>query len=205
MGLGCDTATKVNSSRLNAIQNEGMSFIGRYLNRLEGSHDELTYDEINLICGAGLYIYSIYQASGTTGTSHFNYANGENDADDAIYLAPNLGQPGNTPIYFAVDFDATIEQIVNYIVPYFQGVLSKLQNSEYRLGIYGSRQVCGYIRGSYSPTERYTFISDNSWSGDFDDWNLRQYNWDTTIGSGSSAINVDYNESSSYGGGGWQI
>jgi Domain of unknown function (DUF1906). len=117
--------------------------------------------------------------------------------------------PSSFLFYFAVDFDATTSQIRNNIVPYFQGVLSVLNSSSknpngYKLGVYGSRAVCGYIRGSYSATTRYTFIVDNNWQGDFDDWNLRQYKFNQTLGSGTGQIKVDYVESSSHGGGGWK-
>ncbi|TDA68863.1 MAG: DUF1906 domain-containing protein, partial [Clostridia bacterium] len=157
----------------------------------------------------GLYIVSIYQNNGSTGADYFTNSQGISDAEDAVALANNLAQTDNTPIYFAVDFDATASEVTDNIVPYFQGVLSVLNNSTknpngYRLGVYGSRAVCGYIRGTYSATTRYTFIVDNSWRGDFDDWNLRQYNFNTLLGTGTGQINVDYVESSSYGGGGWK-
>lgn len=74
----------------------------------------------------------------------------------------------------------------------------------YKLGVNGSRAVYGYIRGSYSATTCYTFIVDNSWQGDFDDWNLRQYNFNTTLGLRTGQIKVDYVESSSHGSGGWK-
>jgi hypothetical protein len=209
MALGCDTATNVTSARLTTLQDNDFTFVGRYLNRVEGAHDGLTAAEVKRISEGGLYIVSIYQNNGSTGPDYFTNSQGVSDAEDAVTLADDLGQTDNTPIYFAVDFDATTSQIRDNIVPYFQGVLSVLNSSSknpngYKLGVYGSRAVCGYIRGSYSATTRYTFIVDNNWQGDFDDWNLRQYKFNQTLGSGTGQIKVDYVESSSHGGGGWK-
>lgn len=209
MALGCDTATNVTAARLTTLKDNNFTFVGRYLNRVEGAHDGLTAAEVTRISNGGLYIVSIYQNNGSTGASYFTNSQGVSDAEEAVELADNLGQTDNTPIYFPVDFDATASQVTNNIVPYFQGVLSVLNSSSknpngYRLGVYGSRAVCEYIRGTYSATTRYTFIVDNKWRGDFDDWNLRQYNFNTDLGSGTGKIKVDYVESSSHGGGGWK-
>lgn len=209
MALGCDTATNVTSARLTTLQDNNFTFVGRYLNRVEGAHDGLTADEVTRISNGGLYIVSIYQNNGSTGADYFTNSRGVSDAEDAVALANGLAQTDNTPIYFAVDFDATASEVTDNIVPYFQGVLSVLNSSTknpngYKLGVYGSRAVCDYIRGTYSATTRYTFIVDNSWRGDFDDWNLRQYNFNTLLGTGTGQINVDYVESSSHGGGGWK-
>ena len=207
MALGCDTATIVTSARLTTLKNAGMKFVGRYLNYLSGYHDKLTSEEVSRISNAGLYIVSIYQNYGTNKASYFTASNGVVDAKDAISLAKSLGQPKNTPIYFAVDFDALDSELKSNIVPYFQSVLGTLkrQDMPYRLGIYGSKKVCAYIRGTYEATDRYTFVVDNSWAGQFTDWNLRQYNFNKSLGSGNGKIVVDYNESSSHGGGGWKL
>lgn len=99
-----------------------------------------------------------------------------------------------------------------YIVPYVQGILSELEGSGYKLGIYGPKPVCKYIRGTYSATERYMMICDNDWgqSGwsaterDFDDWNIRQYEWNQSL-PGVSSVTIDKCESSTNGGGGWKL
>ena len=96
--------------------------------------------------------------------------------------------------------------------PYVQGILSELEGSGYKLGIYGPKPVCKYIRGTYSATERYMMICDNDWgqSGwsaterDFDDWNIRQYEWNQSL-PGVSSVTIDKCESSTNGGGGWKL
>jgi hypothetical protein len=44
----------------------------------------------------------------------------------------------------------------------------------------------------------------NNWRGIFDDWNLRQYNFEKTLGSGIGRLQWIYVESSSHGVGGWK-
>ena len=111
-----------------------------------------------------------------------------------------------------IDTDVTKSQMTTYIVPYVQGILSELEGSGYKLGIYGPKPVCKYIRGTYSATERYMMICDNDWgqSGwsaterDFDDWNIRQYEWNQSL-PGVSSVTIDKCESSTNGGGGWKL
>lgn len=88
----------------------------------------------------------------------------------------------------------------------------RTKNSSYKLGIYASKPVCTYIRGTYGATERYMMICDNNWGQgsdwstseqNFTAWNLRQYDWNKTISNSSTSIKIDSVESSSSGGGGW--
>ena len=92
-----------------------------------------------------MWIYSIYQDNYTTEPEYFNYSKGEHDATEAFSLVTNLGQPANTPIYFAIECDPYDNEIDTYIIPYLQGVMSKLSTSNYKLGVYGSRLTCGRI------------------------------------------------------------
>jgi hypothetical protein len=62
----------------------------------------------------------------------------------------SIGQPGGSAIYFAVDFDASPDQIENNIAPYFEGVKRAFDEEsegapEYRVGAYGSGLVCSTL------------------------------------------------------------
>lgn len=167
--------------------------------------EELQKDERIFIC-------ALYESDSGTSISHFTRSNGIADAREAISLAEDLGMPTGNPIYFCIDTDVTKSQMTTYIVPYVQGILSELEGSGYKLGIYGPKPVCKYIRGTYSATERYMMICDNDWgqSGwsaterDFDDWNIRQYEWNQSL-PGVSSVTIDKCESSTNGGGGWKL
>lgn len=207
MALGCDTATRVTSRRLRTLQDEKFKFVGRYLNRVEGAHDELTRAEAERICDGGMYVVSIYEDGKANTPSYFSCSQGITDAKEAVALAEDIGQPRGTYIYFTVDCDVTEAQLTSKIVPYFQGVLSILENSDYLLGVYGPERVCQYICGDFTTSKRCAWYVDNSWlaaNGTYDTWNMRQYRFNKWIGSEQGKICVDYDESSRYGGGGWQ-
>lgn len=173
---------------------------------------EATVSEANRLSNAGVFICALYESDSGTSISHFTRSNGIADAREAISLAEDLGMPTGNPIYFCIDTDVTKSQMTTYIVPYVQGILSELEGSGYKLGIYGPKPVCKYIRGTYSATERYMMICDNDWgqSGwsaterDFDDWNIRQYEWNQSL-PGVSSVTIDKCESSTNGGGGWKL
>lgn len=194
------------------VIDQGYTFIGRYLNHSAGVRNGLTVSEANRLSNAGVFICALYESDSGTSISHFTRSNGIADAREAISLAEDLGMPTGNPIYFCIDTDVTKSQMTTYIVPYVQGILSELEGSGYKLGIYGPKPVCKYIRGTYSATERYMMICDNDWgqSGwsaterDFDDWNIRQYEWNQSL-PGVSSVTIDKCESSTNGGGGWKL
>ena len=71
--------------------------------------------------------------------------------------AQRLGIPP-THIYFAVDFDATDDQVTSNILPYFRAVLANLGGG-YKVGIYASRNICTrVIEAGYAG---YAFVSDH--------------------------------------------
>lgn len=213
MAKGCDSSWDFNyKSRVDALVDEGYTFIGRYLNHSAGVRNGLTVSEATRLSNAGVFICALYESDSGTSISHFTRSNGIADAREAISLAEDLGMPTGNPIYFCIDTDVTKSQMTTYIVPYVQGILSELEGSGYKLGIYGPKPVCKYIRGTYSATERYMMICDNDWgqSGwsaterDFDDWNIRQYEWNQSL-PGVSSVTIDKCESSTNGGGGWKL
>ena len=62
-----------------------------------------------------------------------------------------IGQPSQSAIYFAVDFDATQEQITNNVAPYLEGIKRAFAEESggvpaYRVGAYGSGLVCGALK-----------------------------------------------------------
>lgn len=214
MALGCDSGIDdFTAARVQTLKNAGMEFVCAYINYSDGYHGQLSATEAKRIIDAGMYVVSLYESYYAAILSHYTKEHGAADAKEAVeYAANELHQPKGTPIYFAVEMEATREQTLNYVVPYFQGIIPVVENAGYKLGVYGSIPVCKYIRGNYAATTRYTMITDNGWVGDgwgsewtkFDAWNIRQYGFDKVLGSGEGQIIVDLDESSHYGGGGWR-
>ncbi len=121
---------------------DGKTGVGRYLT---GSEDKcLTIEELRIIRDAGLKLFPIYQTSGNT-ASYFTKTRGLSDAYKAYKAYTNLCIADGGTIYFAVDYDVTLADIENNIIPYFEGIrdrLSKLENNKFKIGIYAPRYVC---------------------------------------------------------------
>lgn len=172
----CDTRFEITNKRADELKRKGYSIVGRYLTGTE--FKVLRDDEPQRILDKGLNFFPIFQESGTD-ISYFTEARGKVDADKAVRAARKFRIPEGNVIYFAVDLDATDPQISNYIKPYFKS-LSEHIDAAYKVGIYGTRNVCtkicdeGYAIAS--------FVSDMStgYSGNMgfkipSNWNFDQY------------------------------
>lgn len=71
------------------------------------------------------------------------YSGGIQDAKDAQKYLISIGK-SNFPVYFAVDFDITLDQWNSTVVHYFKGVISVL--GKQRVGIYGHSRVIAWAQ-----------------------------------------------------------
>lgn len=198
MALGCDTASTINSSTIKTLVNGGYTFVCRYIK----GNFALTASEKKIITDAGLYIVSIWEKGNPTKVDYFTTSQGTSDAKDAIDAAKDLGQPEGTPIYFAVDYDASDSDVRGAITKYLQAVKAVFadQGYPYKLGLYGSGAVLSFFQNTFT----YTWLSGSTgWRGskDYTDYTMKQYDNQTTIGSGSGKITIDKDESNGSAGG----
>ncbi len=162
--LGCDCATILDATKANALYSAGYRYVGRYLTGTVGSAyapKNLTKAEMQAVFSAGLRIFAIYQDNNPS-VSYYTKAQGEADGATAIAAAQQLDIPYHEIIYFAVDYDAMDYQITSNIMPYFEGIRSatKSTHSKYKIGVYGSRNVC--LRVSKSGLAESSFVGDMS-------------------------------------------
>ncbi|WP_351226852.1 glycoside hydrolase domain-containing protein [Streptomyces sp. NPDC002133] len=138
--------------------------MGRYLYDPPGStlDKEIKPGELQRMFDAGLRVFPIYQDNARE-LSDFTYTQGYQHGLNAHALAAGYGFNRGTVIYFAVDYDATQEEIDAAIVPYFHGVAGALSNQgkRYIHGVYGSRNVCHNVTNRTDA--RYSFVSGMSW------------------------------------------
>lgn len=197
--LACDCATILTEPTAITLVNNGYEVVGRYLSGTIaiGTSKALSVEELKVIFKSGLRVFPIYQRS----ANKITYFTNENALTDATYannFANNFGIPSGTTIYFAIDFDATTEQIKNSLEPYFKELFTKftsLCGGKYNVGIYGTRNVCQQI--SNSGYAKYSFVSDMStgYSGNLgfkipDNWAFDQFHT-TTIGADAGKIEID--------------
>lgn len=190
----CDTRFEITASRAVELKNKGYQIVGRYLTGT--SFKVLREDEPQRILDNGLYFFPIFQESATS-VSYFTQERGKADAENAVRAARKFRVPEGNAIYFAVDLDATSEQISSYVLPYFRSLYNNMDKN-YKAGIYGTRNVCNQVcNAGYAET---CFVSDMStgYSGNMgfkipSNWNYDQFaeiDMETTT-DGAWAIDKD--------------
>jgi peptidoglycan hydrolase-like protein with peptidoglycan-binding domain len=197
-GTACDCSSTVTAARAQALVAAGYRVVGRYLTNVAGSmlNKRIQPGELDTIFGNGLSVFPIYQTSGGS-ANYFTYTQGYSDALAAHVAAESYGFNAGTVIYFAVDYDATDEEIDVLILPYFQGVNAGLRykKKKYFHGVYGSRNVC--TRVTQETLARWSFVGGMStgFSGNMgfplpQNWSFNQIAT-TTVGSGGGTIEID--------------
>ncbi|KGJ72568.1 hypothetical protein GY21_14345, partial [Cryobacterium roopkundense] len=197
---GCDTRFEITASRAEWLANNGYQIVGRYIfDPPDSSLDkEIKPGELATIFDAGMRVLPIYQDSARI-LADFTYAQGYQHALNAHELASGYGFNRGTVIYFAVDYDATQEDITASIIPYFQGVQGGLayNGKQYVHGVYGSRNVCANV--TEKTFARHSFISGMSWgfSGNLGfplptNWSYNQIKeFEVTVGSDQFDLDND--------------
>lgn len=172
----CDTRFEITDDRALELKAKGYSIVGRYLTGT--TFKVLRDDEPQRMIDHGLYFFPIFQES-STNVSYFTPVRGKADANAAVKAARKFRIPEGNIIYFAVDLDATSDQISAYVLPYFKSLYENMDKG-YKVGIYGTRNVCTKIcNAGYAET---CFVSDMStgYSGNMgfkipSNWNFDQY------------------------------
>lgn len=196
----CDTATTITPARAKALHAAGYRVVGRYLDeRPNGTLDkEIKPGELKTIFEHGLQVFPISQYYGGD-RDYFTEAQGRQDARDAHTAALRNGFRPGTVIFFAVDYDATQDEVDYHVVPYFRGVVAGLDaaGGRYRHGVYGSRNVCTQV--TKQTKARWSFVAGMSigYSGNLgfglpENWAFNQVRTLTT-GDGDGKIEIDAN------------
>ncbi len=113
-----------------AIVAAGYAGVLRYL-----SHDaskNLSAGERDALLAAGLSIGLVWETTATRAGQGF--VAGQQDVQAAEAQADALGYPAGCPIFYAVDFDASVAAVL----PYFQGVAGLARRP---VGVYGSANI----------------------------------------------------------------
>jgi Domain of unknown function (DUF1906) len=88
------------------------------------------------------------------------------DGTSAYHFAEHeIGQPAGTPIYFAVDYDASQADVSGVISQYFRGIADAFNtigsnNPAYSVGVYGSGLVCSSLLNA--GFVRFTWLSQST-------------------------------------------
>lgn len=140
MTKGFDCATKLTKTAAVLLKKEGFDYVGRYLGNSWKTFDKA---EVEAIKAAGLKLVSIFEKNSTK-LSYFTKSQGIADAEEAMKLAKDVGQPVGTAIYFTVDYNAQPSHMDDIKV-YLQGVTETIK--DYKVGLYGSHTVMMSVKG----------------------------------------------------------
>lgn len=131
---GFDCASPLTSQTARLFVLDGFTHCCRYL--VPVGWKRLTKREVDDITAAGLKIVSVFET--TANRSLGGGLNGSLDGQQALQSALTVGQTLGSVIYFAVDFDAQLEQM-NTIFTYLQAAAAQIKG--YEIGVYGSFAV----------------------------------------------------------------
>jgi hypothetical protein len=117
-----------------AIKAKGYTFVARYLSHSPAKN--LSASELADLRESGLAIVLVWETKADRALS--GRGGGFQDATEALAQAQALGMPNDTPLYFAVDFDAQESQ-QGAVTDYLRGAGDVLGAE--RVGVYGGYQV----------------------------------------------------------------
>jgi len=198
MAKGFDTPDNCGGQAQN-IRNAGYDFVARYLS--QSTWKRITATEAGQLKGAGLGIVFVYEDA-PTGADYFSYGRGQVDATRAAQQANALNAPSGTTIYFAVDYDASADDVTNAIIPYFQGAVSGMNsfvsaagNPQYRIGVYGSGATCMALSAAGLAPQGWLACA-GAWRGhgSYTSWSINQGLPTTIVGMSADpdVANGDY-------------
>jgi hypothetical protein len=163
----------------NAIKVANLAFVGRYYRSKASKWPPLTRSEAQSLSKAGLQIVALWEGASTT-AGYFTYARGVSGGATAYVEAMGAGQPAATPIYFAVDYDATAADISGPVNDYFAGIAAGYRTAShgvpaYAVGVYGSGASCAWLLTHGRAARSWLAVS-SGWSGSktFKNWDIKQ-------------------------------
>jgi hypothetical protein len=135
-----DTTTHIDCLKANDA-----TTIIRYYNR-DGTPKVIKKREADAILAAGLSLMIVHQRGGRD-PNEYSPDTGKADASHCRdYGGSVIGQPSDSAIYFAVDFDISKPDINAHVIPFFEAINEEMSRSDgrptYRIGVYGSGLTC---------------------------------------------------------------
>ena len=163
---------------VNQIKAARLNFVARYYRDPASRWPALSPREIQQLATLDANVVAVWEWH-SRNPANFNYATGYNEAQSAYRQAKSIGQPPGSAIYFAVDFNAS-RQDLYWVDQYFRGVRAGLAAAgngrpEYKVGVYGSGAVCALIKGER--LAEYSWLSGSTaWEGTsgYTAWNIKQ-------------------------------
>jgi peptidoglycan hydrolase-like protein with peptidoglycan-binding domain len=190
----CDTSKPLTAATAALLKSAGYKTVGRYLSVAEKRYAP---GELELIFEQGLSTFPIFQEWNNE-ASYFSQEKGFTQGVAAVKRARNLGFKSGTILYFAVDYDATDDEMECLMFPYFTGIKEAVESSRlipYRVGVYGTRNLCSRVAAEGLSVASFVSGMSTGYSGNLgfrlpSNWAYAQVQ-EYSLGSGATALPVD--------------
>lgn len=189
MAFGLDY---ISGPPISAMKAAGVSFVSRYVCQVNNQTQFKIFSGQEALNNSqsGIAMVTNYEWYESRSTEGYNA--GVNDAHLADGMARDRGMPADRPIYFSVDFDASVGQVSEY----FRGVNDAI--GVVRTGVYGSYGICKDLKAQGRVQwcwQTYAWSGGQWFSGN----NVEQYQNGVKL----AGADVDYNRSKTADFGQW--
>lgn len=182
------------------IKAQGITAVGLYYFASSAFKVLLTRARAQKISAAGLYVFSVWENGFPTTGGYFTRGRGLFDGAKAAACALAAGQPSGTPIYFAVDYDASGDDL-DGILAYFRALRPALGADGYVAGVYGSGMICRHLKDAGLAEK--TWLSQSRGFEGYHDWVTHA---DVVQGPSQALLGMDVDTDTTNGSaGGWQV
>lgn len=190
-----DTNNEVTAPAISCLKGLGVKYVARYYSTNTAGSKVLRSSEAVALGRAGIKIAVVFEVwggirgelSGPVGNDHASFA---------VQWARNaIKQPSGSPIFFAVDFNASPSDIKSQIIPYFNAIKDVVQRlpieQRYKVGVYGSGDVIAALQEA--GLVDYSWLGVNNWNGTREF--RRSGNWDfqQTVEETVCGLSADHN------------
>jgi hypothetical protein len=167
---------------LAALNAAGIKTIIRYLSPINPHGEKcVKAAEARAVADTGVRLGLVCEGWGDFAHGGISAGAGERDGAWCAEYAPTVGAPAGACIYYAVDVDASPDQIRKLVLPYFRSIRAQHDAAKikYRTGVYGSGGVCGAVLAADLADLSWLSCS-MGWSGSraylaANSWALRQH------------------------------
>lgn len=162
-----DTPYRVEDPK--AVLEAGYSGVLRYLspNSATFPTKQVTQAEVAVIHAAGMSVGFVYETNGNA-AAYFSANQGSYDVQRACGTADMLNIPKDVPLFFAVDFDASEDDLNGPVGDYFKAIHAGMTANGRLVGVYGSGLSCATLIGL--GLAHYTWLAmSTGWSG-YEGW-----------------------------------
>lgn len=136
-----DTAETVTANIQHLVADNVTSVI-RYLTTSINSTKLIKLPEAQALSAAGIRLGLVFEVyGGADGHNDIDAPDGQIDGQFCLQYAPTIGATNTACIFFAIDFDATVNQVEDSVLPYLTDAQEALDD-QFWLGVYGSGAVC---------------------------------------------------------------